>query len=305
MLYGKTIHHKKKRSYIKKLKYIKTKTNKHKYTKTKTQKHKRKMNQHNGGTILGQGTHGTIIIDPLDPSKVIKMFVKMSNCAKLQDEYVTQNTLSNEFEANNLNIVVPKPCCYSATRDHCKYTMTRIYPFPKYNYYLLLNFAEPNLDKKFNHSTVGYEVGIVPLIDKYKINVHDTVFVIGKMFSYLHYVRMMDGYDCEAIIGSSPEDQTAPTLFLIDFDKIQTFEFKLGITVYRKIDEQTIDEKILSNAPKFARFLFGAFISMSLLPTNYELKQIFIDGYRTYLPNKELQKDIFERVVREIEDYQI
>ena len=51
------------------------------------------MKSHFGGTILGQGTHGTIIIDPLDSSKVIKSFTILSNCEKLQDEYEVQNEI--------------------------------------------------------------------------------------------------------------------------------------------------------------------------------------------------------------------
>jgi hypothetical protein len=272
----------------------------------KVKQTKKQMRRLFGGNILGQGTHGTISTDETDLSSVIKTFTNISKCKGLQNEYLIQTELTSDFILNDINIIVPQSCCYNITERICSYKMTRIYPFPNYTYYLIPNLAENNIDKNFGHSTIGYEVGIIPLINKYKINIEECVFKIGKMFSYLHYVKMLDGYDCEIIIGSLYENQGIPNIFLIDFDKIQKFIFELNITVYRKIDEQTIDEKTLTNAPKFARFLFSALISMSLLPTNPVLKRIFIDGYARYLPSdKPLEKSVFEEVIHLINEYDV
>lgn len=273
----------------------------------KVNKTKKQMYRHFGGNILGQGTHGTISIDTTNVSSVIKTFTDISKCKGLQNEYLIQTELASDFISNHFDILVPQCCCYNITERICSYKMTRIYPFPNYTYYLIPNFAQNDIDNIFGHSTIGYEVGINPLINKYKINIEECVFKIGKMFSYLHYVKMLDGYDCEIIIGSLYENQTIPNIFLIDFDKIQKFVFELNITVYRKIDEQTIDEKILTNAPKFARFLFGALISMSLLPINSDLKRIFIAGYATYLPSDKylLQQSVFEQVIILINEYAV
>ena len=71
-----------------------------------------------------------------------------------------------------------------------------------------------------------------------------------------------------------------------------------------------VDEKRLITAGKFANFLFGSLISMSLLPVDKNLKRIFISGYGTYLntttsiDENKLKNDIYNRIVHEIIYYQ-
>lgn len=280
----------------------------HRYGKKKlkkTMKRKitnRKMKKftHKGGLgeILGQGTHGQITIDPNDETKVIKSFKSVNSvkyCVQLQNEYTIQSFLSREFSNNNLCVMVPFADSYVYNGNVCSYRMDRIMPLHGYSYYLIPSLINDNYEKPFLHSTSGMEVGLFQLRQKYGIDPSHIVRCIGEMFSYLHYVLLLDGYDCEIIIGGDNQ------LYLIDYDKIQYIEFVLGYVAYRKIDETIIEEKHLTTVQKFARFLYSAMGSMSLIPVNEELKAHFIEGYRRYsLRNNELSQDICEHVIQEI-----
>ena len=263
--------------------------------------------QHGAGAqILGQGTHGTITIDSNNPTMVVKSFDTTRFCDQLQNEYNIQVELGDL--SLEVGIAVPRACCYSENNGKCEYKMERIYPFPQHDYYLIPNMSEQNMDKKFSHSKTGREVGINNLTETYDIDVNECVYQIGKMFSYLHFVKMIDGYDCELLIGSLSDGKKQ--MFLIDYDKVQKFEYELGIIMYRKISEEMVDEKRLITAGKFANFLFGSLISMSLLPVDKNLKRIFISGYGTYLntttsiDENKLKNDIYNRIVHEIIYYQ-
>jgi hypothetical protein len=263
------------------------------------------MRDGNNNLIIGQGTHGKILIDLENKTMVIKLYynnIEVKNCEKLQNEYEVQNELFNDFSSSLPFIRIPMPYCFTISSNNSSYKMERIYPYPGYPYYLILNLFNENYDKKFIHSKLGYEVGTRALINKYGIDVHNLVLLIGKVFSYLHFNKNYDGYDCELIHGSNSYGE--PKLYLIDFDKIQKFKFELGIIVYRKIDEYTIEEKRLTNVNKLAWFLFGALISMSLVPSENELKEQFINGYSIYVdPTNILMVEVHNNIVLLIQDY--
>jgi hypothetical protein len=278
-------------------KYINKKLNKKKKTRKKTRKH-RNQKMIKGGNIIGQGTHGTITVDTSDMNFVIKSYnkVQMNNCDMLQNEYNIQQQLFGIFD----NIYVPKCCCFVEQSSTCSYKMERIFNLSNLDYFIILNMQYEGDDiKRFIHSSNAYEAGANYL---QKItNVNDMCFSIGKMFSKLHYELCLDGYDCELIYGNIREESR---LCLIDFDKINYFEWKLGYKTYRKLDERTIDTKELVSVNKFAWYLFGALISMSLVPKNEDLRNIFITGYSSHVDkNNELQNKVFEEIVNLINEY--
>ena len=110
------------------------------------------------------------------------------------------------------------------------------------------------------------EVGVAP---------NELAMMIGELFSALHFLLHVDGYDCELIVGRGG-------LFLIDFDKVTKFEFSTTQTLRRKVAEDMYEEKVITTTSKLARFLFTSFISMSLLPVEPLMKSYFLMGYKKY-----------------------
>jgi len=81
--------------------------------------------------------------------------------------------------------------------------------------------------------------------------------------------------------------------------------FELTDKNFRKIDENTIETKILSNINKFAWFLYSAMTSMSLIPNNTTLLEKFIEGYKIYKNNNNnLHNDVFNEIINIIYEYQ-
>lgn len=286
---------------------MKTKKIKYKSRKYKSRKYKmRKTNKQtkiNGGTIIGTGTHGIIEIDETNADWVLKKFSKLTinNCDKLQNEFNIQQHLYNEC----YNIYVPNCCCFTEIATDCYYKMERIFPLPELPHYFVINMANDNIHTIFSHSKTALEVGINTLI-KYNVDVSQLSFNIGKMFSKLHFVLNQDGYDCELLYGLIKNNAM---FCLIDFDKIAHFEWKIGYKSYRKIDERTIIEKTLSTVSKFAWHLFGAMISMSLVPTNKTYQAEFIKGYSTFVyledtTDSSFKNDVYNEIINIINDYE-
>ena len=284
------------------LKYKYIKKSKKKLRKIIKKTKKTRKNKMNGGTIIGSGTHGTIEIDETNPEWVLKKFKKLTinYCDKLQDEFKIQDLLYKELK--NEYIYIPNCCCFTETSTSCYYKMERIFPLFDVNlsYYFVINMANDTINKKFSHSKTAFEVGVNKLIE-YDVNVSELSFNIGKLFSKLHFELNQDGYDCELLYGII---NNTKTFCLIDFDKIAHFEWVLGNKSYRKIDEQTIIEKQLNTISKFAWYLFGAMISMSLVPTNKTYQAEFIKGYSTYV-NKDdiLKRYVYNEIINIINEY--
>jgi hypothetical protein len=136
-------------------------------------------------------------------------------------------------------------------------------------------------------------------------SIQELIYQIGLLFSYLHYVLHIDGYDCELVMGRL-DGENKCDIFLIDFDKVSCFEFKLGYIARRKIDESIIEEKKFNTVKKIAWFLFSGIIGMSLLPRDPSLKNIFVDGYSRYIDfvnGDKLVIDVYNDVLGFIENY--
>lgn len=270
----------------KKLKYKKINRNK----KKKSMKNKIKY----GGKIIAQGTHGMIIIDDNNENYVYKIFnkLKVKNCDKLYNEFELQQRLHNELLKDNSHIYVPNCSDYNENQDKCSYKMERIFPLDNIGKYFIINMNDDNMNSIFMHSEkYGKQVG-ANILSNY-LDINKVSFNIGKLFSKLHFVMNIDGYDCELLYGII---NGLKRIILIDYDKANTFEWKLGTKIYRKIDETTIEEKILSTNTKFAWFLYSAMISMSLVPSNVNYQNDFIQGYLTYV-NTDFQKQIYDEII--------
>ena len=110
------------------------------------------------------------------------------------------------------------------------------------------------------------------------------------------------------IAPTSTEYKRNCDFYLIDYDKVTEFKFEIGFVAIRKIDEFNNDNKILSSSLKFARFLFQAMTSMSLVPLNSDLKNDFIRGYKFYLKTSSLssllETEIYNHVCNLIYEYE-
>lgn len=284
---------------IKKIKPFTTKKKLFRTNKRKTRKRIQKMIYTAGNTKIGQGTHGNIYVDIDNPTLVTKSYnYDKTFCANLLDEYKIQKIIQKSYTDQFIRI--PRCCCYTITNDTCQYKMERIFPLKDKSYYAIVNMNLPNVFRKFSHSNYGYEIGYNVLATNYNVNVNKLSYEIGKMFSYLHYVLHIDGYDCELLYGRTSEYHAESEFFLIDYDKVQYVVYDLGYITHRKIDENTVDIKYLSTDTKFAWFLYSAMISMSLIPNTSELCKQFIQGYSFYIPISDEQIQKISKQVIEI-----
>jgi len=284
----------KHKTYKSKNKTKQNKTKQNKYRK----KRKTKMKLTGGGTIIGQGTHGVIEIDDNDENYVFKKFKNQTIkfCDNLKNEFDIQLLLHRHF--NNNYIYVPECSNFVTNQENCSYRMERIFPLQNIEQYFIINMYDDDKNSIFPHSRIGREVGINTLLSYINIDPNELSYNIGKMFSTLHFQLNLDGYDCELLYGIIE----MPRFILIDFDKINSFEWTLNAKVYRKLDENTIDEKILSTTNKFAWHLYMAMSSMSLIPKTQEYQQHFIEGYSTYISN-EFQRSIYDEIIDIIQQY--
>lgn len=261
-----------------------------------------------GVTPLGQGTHGSIYVDKTNTDYVIKAYEigTTKNCDKLVNEYTTQRLFSEKLFDIGSVIQVPECCCFQQNANMCMYKMKRIYNFPHKDHYVVVNMSSPEHNAKFCHSYTACEIGYMILEKEYGVNVLQLSYLIGRLFSYIHYVLEYDGYDCELLVGGNTEHSEAHEFYFIDFDKVQKINYVLGEEVYRKIDERTVDRKTLNTTDKYAWFLFAAMISMSLVPTDLKFKNAFIKGYSVYIDARHtLKTEILENIKQKIMEYDV
>ena len=133
-------------------------------------------------------------------------------------------------------------------------------------------------------------------------SLEELAFEIGQLFSYLHYILHIDGYDSELVLGRLYEENIND-IFFIDFDKVSCFDFVLDFVAYRKIDENIMETKVLSNVVKFARFLMSGITGMSLLPRDEKMKNAFLEGYAKYAPIG--KDDILEDSQEDMLEYKV
>jgi hypothetical protein len=308
------------KSLTKKQKKIKNKINKN-YT---IKKNINKKNIKKGGNLpelsrlIGQGTHGKIYLLKDDDSLVVKVFEnrKINNCMslcksihpnncfscdELNYEYIMQNKINYSFKEHELNIIVPNAFNFETKDGLCYYIMDRI--FTLQDTILYVDMTDKDKLKKIN---IGQEIGYEIASNYLNISSSQLAYNIGEMFSLLHFKLNVDGYDCELIIGKNKIDEKKPQLYFIDFDKVSCFEFKLDQTLYRKISEEYVEEKNITSIKKLTYFLFQSFISMSLLPIDYELKQQFLEGYHKYFNLKNsFESEVMSEIIKIVNEYTV
>jgi hypothetical protein len=275
--------------------------------------------------LIGQGTHGKIYRK--NNSIVIKEFENRpmpqdclcsrfkNNCKSLCDhihyEFIIQEFLYNAInqELHQLKIKIPKAYNFALSTNNtmCHYEMDYIHSCKSSNSSNLIqiNMDSPDMDDIVPDVGLFFGYNKLDLTNCNISSIQELVYQIGLLFSYLHYVLHIDGYDCELVMGRL-DGENKCDIFLIDFDKVSCFEFKLGYISRRKIDESIIEEKEFNTVKKIAWFLFSGIIGMSLLPRDPSLKNIFIDGYSRYINfvNREkLVIDVYNNILGFIENY--
>jgi hypothetical protein len=260
---------------------------------------KTKMTHNGGMKLLAQGTHGSIYEMG---DKVVKQFKnrphhKPSLCASIKSsidtqcdevdyEYRVQQMIQDLLESRHCMIKVPASSSFIVQGDKCQYTMERIYPLDTQLLFVDMTFKK---GQRPGQTSTSKQVGYVDMASLLDITPNDLAMIIGELFSALHFLLKVDGYDCELILGKGG-------LYFIDFDKVSCFEFTTNQTLIRKISEEVYDEKVITNYKKLARFLFGSFISMSLLPVDPLLKSYFLLGYKKYMVLPELMQEIITMI---------
>lgn len=273
-----------------------------------------------GGELIGQGTHGKIFVSKENRAQVIKIFKNRvfkpitslcnrikkyynSTCDELDYEYNIQKIISDSLKQEKINIQVPIAYNYNKTNDDCYYIMDRIYPLQ--NKLLLVDMTDGHTNN--NIIDVGIQTGYLEICIYLSITPKILARRIGELFSFLHFRMNLDGYDCELILGKKSESAGDSQLFLIDFDKVSCFDFTSKEQIlHRKISEEYFEEKIIKTPQKMAVFLFGSFISMSLLPFEPELKYEFLQGYNKYSNNKnEFEVEVKNNIAKLVNEYMI
>lgn len=272
--------------------------------------------------LIGHGTHGKIYLK--NESIVIKEFANRPMkqncicnlglaCNYIHYEYIIQEQVYKAINtiSTQIKIKIPKPKQFSLNNDNtlCHYEMDYIHPcrLDDNDKHLItqINMYSPEMDEIYEG--VGHFLGYQKL-DLSKCNIssiEELAYQIGTLFSYLHYVLHIDGYDCELVLGHLSESNKSD-IFLIDFDKASYFEFKLGYIARRKIDESIIEEKVFTSEKKIAWFLFSAMTGMGLLPHNENLKRFFMNGYARYLDMDSVDKivlDVYNEILEFVRNY--
>jgi hypothetical protein len=307
------------KKYIKKMKR-KTKKNRNGY------KYRQKHNNMTGGDIpelgefIGRGTHGLIRTILANNSQVVKIFDNRviqkkslckkiteqynSTCDELNYEYEIQKIIRDSFIKNNLEITVPKVFDFSidSASNKCYYIMNRVFPLS--DNILLVDMT--NATNEINITDVGKHIGYENVSNYLSITPIRLANLIGRMFSLLHFILNLDGYDCELLVGKDNLFVEEPKLYLIDYDKVSCFDFTLDQTIFRKISEEYFEEKLIKTPKNLASVLFSSFISMSLLPVDLELKHHFLEGYHVYFnPKTEIEMQVMDEIIKRVNDYEI
>jgi hypothetical protein len=317
------IIHKSKKQINANIKYIKL--NKTKQTRKQIQP---RIYKGGGMQLIGEGTHGRIY--KISNTIVRKNFsnrpVKQNcicpriktNCKYLCEhihyEYLVQQLLYNSLLNTQCKIKIPRTYNFMLSNDNtdCDYEMDYIYPSIGYNddkYLIQIDMGDDNRDEII--SGVGRFLSYTKIdLSQCRItSLEELAFEIGQLFSYLHYILHIDGYDSELVIGRLYEENIND-IFFIDFDKVSCFDFVLDFVAYRKIDESIVETKVLSNVVKFALFLMSGITGMSLLPRNEKLKNAFLEGYKKYSSDEKdyiledmLEYNVYKKVIELILEY--
>lgn len=262
---------------------------------TRKKSKKIKSKKVGGMKLLASGTHGHIY--ETEDHQVIKQFLNYkythpslcnrvkpsieSRCDEVDYEFKVQQIIQQMFDREEFLIKVPNSSLFRLTElgKKCEYKMDRIYPVDDYLLYVDMTFPE---GQREGQNSISKTYGFMDIATLLQMSPYELAFTIGEMFSLLHFTLNLDGYDCELLVGKTND----MGLYLIDFDKVSCFTYELGQTLIRKITESDYTERVISNYTQLARFLFGSLISMSLLPTDKELKTSFLDGYIKHIDDK-------------------
>jgi hypothetical protein len=267
------------------------------------------------GKLISQGTHGRIYVDENDENYVYKTFNKhsMAHCEQLRNEYDTHFDFHKIFDADtdadadyDFDIYIPKCSDFEEHADLCRYRMERIFGLssesgvselgPGPRKYFVLNMFDKG-DSNFVHSNNhGIHAGTNTLSSIFDLN--ELSFMIGKLYSKIHFEMNYDGYDCELIYGNIAGKNR---LCLIDFDKVAKIEWELGYALYRKVDESRTIVKRIDTLKQLTSMLYESLTSMSLVPWEEETLHRFFDGYKTYIhPDIPLQQQYYDKVYSRI-----
>jgi hypothetical protein len=272
--------------------------------------------------LIGEGTHGKIGTLKADTSIAVKVFKNRpmrheSLCKRIIDKYewvcdevsmefLMQKEIHEKFKSLDFPVIVPDVFHFDKDIQECYYIMQRIYPLKKYNKLLLLDMTVPEYEKPKVYSKVGRLQGYKEISDILFISSEELAFVIGQMFSILHFILNIDGYDCELLLGRKNETNEEPQLYLIDYDKVNCFEFIPGHELYRKESEETFSKYEITSSKKMASWLFQSMISMSLLPVEPRLKEEFIKGYKSYFDAlNQFELETMEWILHYIDYYDV
>jgi hypothetical protein len=266
--------------------------------KTKTRKliKKRKTRKVKGGMkLLTSGTHGHIYEKG---DQVVKQFLNKdyhhpSLCKRLKDsidslcdavdyEFQVHQMIQQLLETESFLVKVPKASSFRLTeldkKPMCEYAMDRIYPLDDYLLYVDMTFPEGTREAQ---NSISRTLGYTNVAELLQMTPEELAMVVGELFSLLHFKLNVDGYDCELLVGKNGKDDMG--IYWIDFDKVSCFTYELGQTLIRKTSESDYEPRTITTYTRLARFLFGALISMSLLPTDPSLKEPFLTGYTKHI----------------------
>lgn len=266
-------------------------------TKIRKLNKKRKTKKVKGGMkLLASGTHGHIY--ETEGHKVVKQFLnkdyhRPTLCKRYKDsietlcdavdyEFQVHQSIQHLFESESFIVKVPPATSFRLIevdkKPMCEYEMDRIYPLDDYLLYVDMTFSE---GKREAQNSISRTLGYTDIAELLRMTPVMLAIIIGEMFSLLHFKLNLDGYDCELLVGKNGEQHSG--LYFIDFDKVSCFTYELGQTLIRKTSESDYEPRTITSYTRLARFLFGALISMSLLPTDSELKEPFLLGYTKHI----------------------
>jgi hypothetical protein len=238
-------------------------------------------------TLIGQGTHGSIYkindelvikkfknrIQPNKPCLCSKIKAQCETfCDHIHYEYEIHKLIYETLARTDIKIQIPRCSNYQVDDTYCQYEMEYIYPpLPiKTKRDLLIQLDMQDEDKNEITYGVGHFKGIKHIDFSHNNSIQDPIilsFEIGKLFSFLHYVLKLDGYDCELVQGHTHKS-FSNDIYLIDFDKVSCIEYIENYETFRKIDDNIVEKKVLKNYKDFGNFLYASMISMSLIPQN-------------------------------------
>lgn len=246
--------------------------------------------------LLTSGTHGHIY--EKEGHQVVKQFLNKDYhhpslckrvkgsietlCDEVDYEFQVHQLIQDLFESQTFLVKVPKASSFRLIELDKKpmreYAMDRIYPLDDYLLYVDMTFPEGIREAQ---NSISRTMGYMNIAEMLQMTPEELARAVGEMFSLLHFKLNVDGYDCELLVGKNGKDDMG--IYWIDFDKVSCFTYELGQTLIRKTSESDYEPRTITSYTRLARFLFGALISMSLLPTDPSLKEPFLIGYTKHI----------------------